>query len=962
VFGRLNERAALAAALRRVSAGAPAASAVVGEPGIGKTTLTTWILDRADRLGWRALTARGSEFERDVPLGVLTEALDDVLGRLPPDRLDGLGVERAAELAAVFPGIADRRRGDRIGVQAGRHRFHFAVRALLDDLARDGPLVLAIDDAHWADEASIELLAHLLRRPLAAPVLVLLAYRPLQASPLLIGALANASREWRASTVNLGPLTAPEVDELLGPGFDRHARSALYRESGGNPFYALQLARAPATGRHDTAESTRTTRDGAGVPWAVRASIEQELLGLSPVATTFLRAGAVAGEPFEADLAAEIAQLPVSVAMTALDELTAIALVRGTATPGRFAFRHPIVRRAVYESAGNGWRRAAHARAAAALAARGQSPANIAPHVERSAMVGDRAAVELLSAAADRVGVRAPATAARWYRAALRLAGDSNAEQELCVPLLFALATALAAEGRLEESRTHLAQALAALGVDERPLRTRLVAEIASLDVFRGRPQQARHVLLDAFDATPPNALADRAALLLEIAFDHFRSGESASAVDRASDALEAARTLGNRALIGRVAAGRALARTRHGSQAEAESDRATAERIFDRLSDAEAVEHFDGLCYLVWSSDLLGRYPAVVRFAERGLALSLANGRASLINVLTMALGLTRLRTGDVIQACEHAGGLLESARLMGAGPHLVWASALHAWVALERDDPTTALADIERAAGLLHTVAPGLACWLLPPVTAEVCLATGDPGRARECLLADGPEYAVLPANRRAWRLRLLVESESALGNGPAARHWAEQAEHSAAGIGGAVEPQSHALLAMANCLLSEGRPRDAADLSVRAVRGFDESGLVLDATRARMAAARALSAAGDQRSASGLLAAARAIAVSAGATRLARLAAEDARVLEGRQIDAARTPESRAAVVGLSARERDIVALVAQARTNREIAAALHLSVRTVDTYVSRILTKLAVPSRTAIAALANSTARG
>jgi hypothetical protein len=96
-----------------------------------------------------------------------------------------------------------------------------------------------------------------------------------------------------------------------------------------------------------------------------------------------LEAAAVAGEPFEPDLAATIAELPASEGLTALDALLELDLVRPTSVPRRFVFRHPLVRRAVYESARGGWRLAAHARAATELASRGAAAAERAHHVER---------------------------------------------------------------------------------------------------------------------------------------------------------------------------------------------------------------------------------------------------------------------------------------------------------------------------------------------------------------------------------------------------------------------------------------------------------------------------------------------------------------------------------------------------------------------------------------------------
>ena len=165
------------------------------------------------------------------------------------------------------------------------------------------------------------------------------------------------------------------------------------------------------------------------MPPAVAASLAEELEPLSPAARALLDAAAVAGEPFEPDLATVIAELSPAEGFAALDDLLSLDLVRPTQVPRRFVFRHPLVRRGVYESARGGWKLAAHARAAAALAGRGAAAAERAHHVEQSAGQGDEEAIEVLLEAGAATAPRAPAAAARWFEAALRLlpAGDPSA-------------------------------------------------------------------------------------------------------------------------------------------------------------------------------------------------------------------------------------------------------------------------------------------------------------------------------------------------------------------------------------------------------------------------------------------------------------------------------------------------------------------------------------------------------
>ena len=137
--------------------------------------------------------------------------------------------------------------------------------------------------------------------------------------------------------------------------------------------------------------------------------------------------------------------------MDAVDELLRLDLVRSTEVPRRFRFRHPLVRRAVYEATPGGWRLGAHERCAAALAARGATAAARAHHVERSAREGDLEAVAVLREAGEAAARLAPASAARWFGDALRLLPQTAPAEER-IELLLARAGALTATGHYAES------------------------------------------------------------------------------------------------------------------------------------------------------------------------------------------------------------------------------------------------------------------------------------------------------------------------------------------------------------------------------------------------------------------------------------------------------------------------------------------------------------------------------
>src|SRR5438552_511541 len=130
----------------------------------------------------------------------------------------------------------------------GRHAELAALHQALDALSACRPLVFVLDDIHWADPASEELLSYLLRHPPGGPVLLAVAFRPSQLPPRLETCLAAATREGRAERLELRPLTEEEATELFGAAVDQASREEIYRESGGNPFYLEELARAIGQG------------------------------------------------------------------------------------------------------------------------------------------------------------------------------------------------------------------------------------------------------------------------------------------------------------------------------------------------------------------------------------------------------------------------------------------------------------------------------------------------------------------------------------------------------------------------------------------------------------------------------------------------------------------------------------------------------------------------------------------
>jgi predicted ATPase len=186
LVGRDVELERLDRAVAALRGGAARSFLVLGDAGIGKTALLHEVADRGRRGGALVLGARAAEYEGDVPFGLAINALDEHVATLHPARVATI----ARDLGDVLPSVGG---GDPVTAgPAERFRLHRALRALLEHLARERPVVLVLDDVHWADPASVEWALHLLRRPPAAGVLLLVALRPVDPADDLVDAVRSA--------------------------------------------------------------------------------------------------------------------------------------------------------------------------------------------------------------------------------------------------------------------------------------------------------------------------------------------------------------------------------------------------------------------------------------------------------------------------------------------------------------------------------------------------------------------------------------------------------------------------------------------------------------------------------------------------------------------------------------------------------------------------------------------------
>jgi DNA-binding CsgD family transcriptional regulator/tetratricopeptide (TPR) repeat protein len=951
LVGRAAELAVIDRAVGELDGRRFGALELVGEPGIGKTRLLSELSARADDAGRLALSGSASELERELPFWVFVDALDEYVQSLDPRRLGALGDETLAELGHVLPSL--HHPGAAAGREDERYRTHRAVRRLLEVMATTKPLVLLLDDLHWADSGSIELLGALLRRPPDAAVLLALAVRPRQVPERLSGAMARAHGAGILTRVELGGLSAEESRELLGAGVDGAAADKLHEESGGNPFYLQQLARAPnplAAG----GDGGEVAMAGVDVPHAVAAALAEELALLPAGVRRVLEGAAVAGDPFEPELAATAAAESDEAVMDALDELLRRDLVRPTDVPRRFRFRHPLVRRAVYEAAPGGWRLGAHERGAAALAAR-EAPATArAHHVERSARHGDEAAVAVLREAGLASVQRAPATAARWFAAALRLLPAVTSDEERG-SLLAALAQAHFAAGQFYEAHATLLEALELVPEDAVAARVTMIASCAGVENLLGLHHEAHARLTDALDALSEDSSPARMALMRELAVDGFYRMDYRAMRDWARRALDAARRGEDRPVMASALGMVGLASVMEGDVAEAEAARAEASALVRGMSDEELAPCLDqALDCLAATAMYLDRNEEAAVHSERALSIAYATGQRQLLPVLFWT-GCVRTRQGRLGEAGELLDAAVEIARLSGHAEGLAWNLFARSLAAGATGDTEAALACGEESAEALRGIVPSIPAIGSGLALASALAETGDPQRATQVLATagDGEELRRIPAAWRPAAFEVLTRSGLAAG----AREAAERAAHRArelADAQGLGMARAFADRAEAALTLDAGDPAGAAELALAAAQAAAAADAPVEAAIGRMLAGRALAAAGDRdRAASELDAAAAAFDSCGAIDRRDAVERELGRL--GRRPHR-RTRRGKADGVGLESlteRELEVARLVVDRKTNSQIAKELFLSPKTVETHIRHLFQKLEVSSRVDVA---------
>jgi DNA-binding CsgD family transcriptional regulator len=931
---RERELAVVDAMLAAAAGGLGRVAVVEGPAGIGKTRLVAAGCENAAAQGFAVLRARASDLEREFAFGVVRRLLEAVVTR---DRVEraSLLAGAAAPAASVFSPAEHAADWPDSDGAPSRAALEHSLFWLIANLAERRPLLVAVDDAQWADEASLSFLHYMARRADELRVAMLLAAR--RAASPGTALVARIAAEPEAEVLSLRTLSGPAACELVRSlvswDADERLCAACFTATGGNPLLLRELAGALADHRVP-AGSDEPARVARLVPEAVARHVLVRLARRPPAASALARAAAVLGDGADPRHAAALAELDANVAAGAIDALVSDDIL----APRRpLEFVHPLLREVIYAETAPGERAIAHRRAARLLADAGADPERAAAHLLAGEPAKERWAVEVLRTAARDAQARGAAQSAATYLTRA-LAEPPERDQLADVLSELGLAEAVAA---LPHAPDHLARALALIADPVR--RGRIAPELAVTLEHRGRPHEAVGVLEEAIDALPDDAAQLRLSL-------------EAQAVVTANTFLVA-----RRALQSRVGHARARLPSLNGPEA-APLQIALAHELSHRGGTADEA----AAC------------------AERGLA---AGWRAPSLwsGVLLIIAAEALARSGRLARAQTILDELVAAARARGLTEIERAALPARARTLNDIGRPLEAETDVRLALELREPEPPD---FLRPYQLAELARALLDRGESAEAdRLFTPAELACLESEQTIFQLRLRDGYARLLGLHASPREALDQllaVEHAEREWGIENPGWTGWRCAAARLYDQLGQPDPAARLvsdELRAARAFGaarelgialrsaglsarEAGVeqlreavaVLERSEARLEHARALvdlgaalHRAGHRGEARDPLRAGLELAAQRGARPLAERARQELLATGARP----RRPRTTGRDA-LTPSERRIATMAAGGLSNREIAQALYLSIKTVEMHLGHTYRKLDLHSRAQLAA--------
>jgi DNA-binding CsgD family transcriptional regulator len=935
---RDEELSELAALLEDARSGGGRLLLIEGQAGIGKTRLLGEVENLADTDGVRALSARGGELERDFAFGVVRQLLEPLLaGASAEERgrlLDGVaGLAEPVFAASSAEPSSDPTYGPLRGLYW-----------LVANAAETAPLVLAIDDLQWADEPSLRFLHFLGRRLEGMAVGVVVAARQELSGP---GSelLQQLKLEATPPVLRPAPLTDSAVGAVvharLGPSVAASLGVACHEATRGNPFLLDELITELSRG--DTpVDQLDPGAVGGFASSRLTAAVLMRIGRIGRSAPAFAQAVAVLGEGAEIAQAAELAGLDASEGRALARQLVDAEILEGT-EPLRFV--HPLVQSAIYEEIPAGDRAALHASAAKLLAGAGADPESIAAHLLAADAAADSGAVTALRAAAATALSRgAPDVAARYLRRAL---AEPPTEADR-VPVIGELGIAASLDGD-PEGLDYLRMAMAE--AEPGPLRADLALRLANALAPRGAIEEATTALEAAIAALPDSD--DEQLLVLEaalVAVSHWAQSTNASSERRVESLIGFA---GPDSRPGRmILAALAFRQMVQGGPASKAVALASTALEGGLLAD-EGTDQAN-LCDAISVPIFAERFDLAARYVATGLTDARARGRVPEV-VLALAWGaFLAFRRGRIASAEAQAREAVATGELGTFATGTVMFTAATLSACLVEQGKLDEAQEVLDGAGSRGSVPENIMGIYLLLAQGGVLLARGNPDAAVSVLRE-------VAKRARGWidQSSVILPYRSPLALGLAQLGEVEEARRLAAeeleqahawGTSGAVGPAQRVAGLVAD-------PEPGIELLREAAATLEGSGARLEHAHALVDLGAARRRAGKRSEAREHLAEGLQLADECGATALVEKAEAELRAAGAR-------PRRRAlsGVGSLTPSELRVAEMAAEGMTNKEIAQALFVTLRTVEMHLTHTYGKLEISSRDQLATALTRTQAG
>jgi DNA-binding CsgD family transcriptional regulator/tetratricopeptide (TPR) repeat protein len=973
--GRRDEIASLVALLDRARAGEPGFAIVAGEAGVGKTRLVAELAGHADGSGFTVLTGHCVELGAEgLPLAPLIDALRTLARTTAPDELaEVLGPARRGLgrlLPELDPGGAAEPAAD--GSQVSQ--LLELVLGLLGRLSARRPLLLVLEDLHWADQSTRELVAFLVRSLRGVRVVLLATYRSDELSRRhpLRPLIASWDRLRSVQHVELGRFDRGEVDAQLTAILGTEPAAGLvdlvFDRSGGNAYLVEELAGL-----------VRGGGDPADLPPSLADVLLSRVDAMSAEAQRLLRTAAVAGRSVPDKLLAEVADVGEAEFYGGLREAVESHLLVVDHTGRSYAFRHALTRDAVYEDMLPGERGSLHAAYGEALtrdpdlaADDAAVPAALAHHWY-AALDLPRALPASIAAARHALTTFAPAEAQRHLERALEIwPRVPDAEQRTGVDqaeVAGLAGEAAYAAGALDRSLSLFDQALAELPDGGDAVRRALLLDRrASALRDTGRETEAVAILEEALALLPADQVTRaHAVVLASLASAVWRANDMATTMSLASRAVRAAREVGAAQQEAEASITLGSARSYLSGTDEGLDDlRAGLALATDIDAPVSALRAYVNLSDVL---EFVGRHEEAVQAARDGIALADRTG---------LARSWGAFLTGNLVESLLRLGRWNEADQLatqaLNSVPEGVFAATvllLRAELAAMTGRYEDADADVRAARRALGQTRDEQFALTMLYSDALAALGRGDLATARR-LTADGlVDFDSPMSGRYIWPL-LWLAARTEADEATLARDRREQVPASTTArcralAGFATAPaaptaSSRAYQALVSAELARAAGEDDIAAWAAAATAWQAASEPYPLAYALLRLAEVAVSAGDRQDAGRRARQAYALARGVGAAPIADEAvalARRARLNLEEPADQATTlpAEDPLARFGLTEREHEILVLLAAGRSNPQIAEALFISPKTASVHVSNILGKLGVASRMEAAAVAH-----